>query len=97
MAEDFSDQFLKDNVVRLCAKCVEEQKIDQNNLVKNGWKFSHGKCMRHLTDDMKIANIPDEMIRKFVEKPRAEKPIRDLKDPKNEPLLQWLNNPPQAK
>jgi len=95
MAEDFSDMFSKENpglILGVCGNCEKEQGIDQKAYQKQGWSASHGICARHAEKFLKAANIPDDRIKKVV----SNNTTRDLADPKNKPVVDWLKNPPPA-
>jgi hypothetical protein len=95
MAENFSNLFSKEKpnlILGICSACEKEVGIDQTAYTNKGWSASHSICGRHTEIYLKTANIPPDRIRAVVEKNTT----RDLTDPKNKPLVDWLKNPPQA-
>jgi hypothetical protein len=93
MAEDFNNNFSKtkpDMLVGICAECEQEVGIDKQSYLDKGWSVSHGVCGRHSEQFLKKANISPEKIKTFVSKNTT----RDLSDPKNKPLVDWMKNPP---
>lgn len=95
MVENFSNNFNTETpgmIFGICGPCEKEVGIDQTSYTSKGWSVSHSICGRHTEQYLKTANIPPDRIRAVVEKNTT----RDLKDPKNQPLVDWLKNPPQA-
>ena len=90
----FKSQFKLPNIVRICAECNSEQKIDQSKLKKMGWDITHGDCERHFENRLKSFGLDNSEIKIEVDEfKNMAPPCADLSDPKNKPLLNWLNNP----
>lgn len=95
MAEDFSDMFSKENpnlILGICSACEKEAGIGQKTYTERGWNVSHGVCGRHASQFFKSAGIDinTPKIKDMIDKNNT----RDLSDPKNKPLVDWLKNPP---
>jgi len=93
MAEDFSNNFSKEDpdlIIGICSACEKEEGIDQKPYTDKGWSVSSGICSRHAEKFLRAANIPEDRIKERVKAMTT----RDLSDPKNKPLVDWLKNPP---
>ena len=95
MAEDFNNNFSKEKpglIVGICSACEKEEGIDQETYTQRGWEVSSGVCPRHAEKFLKFAGIPDDRIKEKIKDVKT----RDLSDPKNKPLVDWLKNPPNS-
>ena len=98
MPENFQDIFPPDRpgvMVGICANCQKEQGIDGKKIQSAGWSISHTVCYRHMYQFLKpMADNP--AVKEKLDKAKSSG-IRDLNEPENKSLVDWMKNPPQAK
>ena len=93
MAEDFNNNFSKEDldlIIGICSACEKDAGIDQKSYTDKGWSASHSICPRHAEKFLRSAKIPEDRIKERVKMMTT----RDLSDPKNKPLIDWMKNPP---
>ena len=102
MPENFQDIFPPDRpgvMLGICAYCQKELGIDGKKIQAAGWSISHTVCKRHYLQ--LFPNFKSDAEKYPEVKARLDKVeksnIRDLAEPENKSLVDWMKNPPQAK